>query len=390
MPKRLKNIKKRIFFTVFLSIAVISVLSPPIQKYPVDNGLIQVPTAEPIAQPPADIPIKIDEVSDFASFPGSGTYHDPYIISGYEIMSSSTYGTAALSFISVSEYVVVSNCTFITNGTTELAAIYMDNSSLISIVNCKVDVINKLEGGFGIKMRNSSDIQIVGCEISNVYHMSSVEIFTDCSNVLVKSNIIKGCWNAVASGMIVGGGNCTNLTIIGNHITQCNYGINFRDVIHTTIRDNYIAKMGNEYGLDTNYINTENCTDVSLIDNTIIKRFLNMDITLTDVAAPHKEILLVAEPIDGFGPFTYQWDFDDNSTIETTKSVKHVYSAAGSYYITVTATDIDGETVTTGYQIEIIEEVDENKVPGFPFGAFLTISILGIAIIWKKSIKNHN
>ena len=386
MSKILKIIKKRMITTVFLFIVVISVLSPPIQEYSTDNALIQVPTA----QYTVSDPILFESVSDFISFPGSGTLNDPYIINGYEIMSGLA---SALSFKDISEYVVVSNCKFITNGSsaTNPAAIYMYNSSLITVVNCIVDVINKLEGGHGIKLRNSSDIQIVGCEISNVYHHYGVEIFTNCSNILVKGNIIKGCWDGIASGMIVGGGNCTNLTIIGNHITQCHFGINFRDVVNTTIRDNYIAKMGDEFALDYNYINTENCTEVSRINNTIIKRFLNMDIILSDFSIlKNREILLIAEPIDGFGPFTYQWDFNDTSEIKTTKSVKHVYSEAGFYNITVTATDIDGETVTARYPIEITEEVEENKIPGFPIEIILAISILGIAIIWKNSIKNQN
>ena len=376
MTKKFKNVKIRMILPVFLFIAMISISTPPIQEYSADNDL----TIAPTAQYTSSAPIKIESVSDFASFPGSGTINNPYIISGYEIMSNSS--SSALTFVSVSEYVVVSNCKFITNGTTGHAAIYMHNSSLITVVNCIVDVINKLDGGFGIKLRNSSDIQIIGCEISNVYYMYGVEIFTNCSNILVKGNIIKGCWDGIASGMIVGGGNCANLSVIGNHITQCNSGILFRDVVNTTIRDNYIAK------LDNKYIDTENCTEVSRIDNTIIRKFLYMDITLSDVSLQNREILLVAEPIDGFGPFTYQWNFNDTSANETSKSVKHVYSEAGIYNITVTATDIDGEAVTRGYQIEITaEEGEGNNIIGYIIGAIIAISIIGIVIIWRMSIK---
>ena len=45
----------------------------------------------------------------------------------------------------------------------------------------------------------------------------------------------------------------------------------------------------------------------------------------------------------GTSPFTYEWDFGDGTATNTLQNPSHAYAAAGSYTVTVTATDAVGE-----------------------------------------------
>jgi len=55
----------------------------------------------------------------------------------------------------------------------------------------------------------------------------------------------------------------------------------------------------------------------------------------------------------GTQPYSYRWDFGDGST-GSGQSVSHSYLLPGSYTVTLTVTDANGQSVTTSQTITVL------------------------------------
>ncbi|WP_299334399.1 PKD domain-containing protein, partial [Haloplanus sp.] len=72
---------------------------------------------------------------------------------------------------------------------------------------------------------------------------------------------------------------------------------------------------------------------------------------------------------------TYEWDFGDGTTL-TDGVVAHEYDTAGTYTVTLTATDtVTGDTTTDTVEV-VIEEGTDDEVPGFgPLVALIALLV---------------
>jgi len=92
------------------------------------------------------------------------------------------------------------------------------------------------------------------------------------------------------------------------------------------------------------------------------------------------------EPLTGQPPYTYQWDFGDQTT-SSALNPTHVYSEAGEYTYTFTVTDHGGATESESGTITIESEnngSNDSSTPMLLFLAILAIVIIVgvIIIIW--------
>jgi PKD repeat protein len=66
----------------------------------------------------------------------------------------------------------------------------------------------------------------------------------------------------------------------------------------------------------------------------------------------------------GTGPYTYSWDFDDESSEESgEQTVSHTFEEAGSYDVSLTVTDSGGQSASDSVEITVEEEVEEEEEP---------------------------
>lgn len=71
------------------------------------------------------------------------------------------------------------------------------------------------------------------------------------------------------------------------------------------------------------------------------------------ISLPDAAITFTANPSGGQGPYKFSWSFGDISSPEAGQSVTHTYRNAGTYNVTVTATDANGATRTTTIAVTI-------------------------------------
>jgi PGF-CTERM protein len=80
---------------------------------------------------------------------------------------------------------------------------------------------------------------------------------------------------------------------------------------------------------------------------------------------------------------TYEWDFGDGTTL-TDGVVAHEYDTAGTYTVTLTATDtVTGETTTDEVEVVIEESGTDDEVPGF--GPLVTLIALLVSALVARS-----
>src|SRR5918996_520785 len=71
----------------------------------------------------------------------------------------------------------------------------------------------------------------------------------------------------------------------------------------------------------------------------------------------------------GTGPYTYSWDFDDESSEESDEqTVSHTFEEAGSYDVSLTVTDSGNQSASDSVEITVEEEeeVEEEPIPLLP------------------------
>ena len=67
-----------------------------------------------------------------------------------------------------------------------------------------------------------------------------------------------------------------------------------------------------------------------------------------------------ANATGGAEPYTYSWNFDDDTNEGTRKTVVHEFEDAGTYNVTLSATDTDDKTVFDSVEITVEDEDDDS------------------------------
>jgi PKD repeat protein len=70
-------------------------------------------------------------------------------------------------------------------------------------------------------------------------------------------------------------------------------------------------------------------------------------------SSTNKTINFSATMTNGTPPYTYEWDFGDNSAIDNTATPTHQYSAAGTYKVTLNVTDATGKVGSSSQTITV-------------------------------------
>ncbi|MHA2176543.1 MAG: alpha/beta hydrolase-fold protein [Candidatus Hodarchaeales archaeon] len=81
--------------------------------------------------------------------------------------------------------------------------------------------------------------------------------------------------------------------------------------------------------------------------------------------------------VEGKEPFSYEWDFGDNSTASSEMNPNHEFAHAGNYNVTLTITDGDGFQVSKQLTITVKKQNSIEGFTGFGVVFFLAIVFLG-------------
>ncbi|WP_351088619.1 immune inhibitor A domain-containing protein [Shewanella sp. S1-49-MNA-CIBAN-0167] len=103
-------------------------------------------------------------------------------------------------------------------------------------------------------------------------------------------------------------------------------------------------------------------------------------------------VMLTNTSSQGFGHLTYLWDFGDNST-STAQNPSHTYTAAGTYTITLVATDSVGNVVTVNQAVNVLASIETVATPvttdsdsgGGSLG-WLSVLMLSLLGYWRKRV----
>lgn len=92
---------------------------------------------------------------------------------------------------------------------------------------------------------------------------------------------------------------------------------------------------------------------------------------------------------DGDGITSYQWDFGDGGGNSTSRDPTHAFTSAGTYPVTITVVDSDGDSDTEqklAYITVNQAEDDTNQVPGYPILMVFVFSTLGMIVSIQKTL----
>ncbi|MHA1646387.1 MAG: PKD domain-containing protein [Promethearchaeota archaeon] len=335
--------------------------------------------------------IAIYDDDDLTAFPGAGDINSPYVITNYNFTNDpNDFG---LMIRHTTKYILISNCYFDMKESSA-TGVYLVNVTNIAISSCIFTTDNSSSYSSGIKIWNCTNVDIGGNSITEFGYENGILIMNNSTNIDIHNNYIAHCWTAIESNTIVGEMTCVNLTIRENWL-EFNYGSMYLWKCHNlTIINNIINKAGNQYNQQTNYIWITQSTDYQTINNTIYYLFLTGSIHFASHLRANESVILWFDTTTGRGPYTYQWDFGDGSVNGTDQVVNHEYVQTGTYNVTVTVTDTDGEVYVRNENIYInvpciaacpnCNPEETSKISGYSIPLFIFSGLLAIIFLRKR------
>ena len=94
-------------------------------------------------------------------------------------------------------------------------------------------------------------------------------------------------------------------------------------------------------------------------------------------------VSFAASPSGGVPPYSFQWDFGDGS-MSTTQNPTHIYQVAGTYTVTLTASDADGRTTTKTIQIT----ANSPTVPSAPRALQASAGANAVNLSWQPGFSD--
>jgi parallel beta-helix repeat protein len=209
--------------------------------------------------------------------------------------------------------------------------------------NLTSNVVDK-NGYYGIYLDSSS-----GCHLSENWVSASEELgvylYYSSSCNLSRNNISE---NRAHGLFLVGSVNCD---ISENRATK-NQGNGIyvsSNSDNNLVYENYLIKN------DVNTIGNAG-VDNDIHDNYYIG---DLEVSFTaDILVFFGELAnFTASPTDGMPPFSYFWDFGD-ATTSLDQNPSHNYTSPGTYTVTATVTDDDGDTAQDSWTVSVIVDLE--------------------------------
>jgi parallel beta-helix repeat protein len=197
---------------------------------------------------------------------GSGAISDPYIISGWDINSSSATG---IFIESTTLYFIINNCyihgewmsgingiqfIFVQNGTVQNSNMTSNDNGII-LENSNKNTINR--NNFTINFNGSSILSSNSNAISNnSFYISNINIEGAYNNLISNNSLISASLSLETSN---------SNTIIKNTIRNSGTGMNINDANNNHIWENIISNCGSGFsvfGSNENYICNNNISQI--------------------------------------------------------------------------------------------------------------------------------
>ena len=253
--------------------------------------------------------ITINKESDLSTFPGNGTLNNPYLISGYSFQDNSSSGSDNLQIFNIRDFVLIANCRFYVNGTENRNGITLVNTTNVIITNCIFEQSNiyaiSAENN-AISLTNWSQIDIMGNIIQDFIYSYGIWIIDNCSNINIQNNNLFNNYACISFNGITNSW-AYNVTVIGNVINRCFYGIYLDEVTLGIIINNTIIKA-NETGT---YIYDSSNTALTEGNNTIISYPVILSIAINQNPIVNQSVLFALNLTGGVAPFTFHWNFGE-------------------------------------------------------------------------------
>src|SRR2546427_42608 len=136
-------------------------------------------------------------------------------------------------------------------------------------------------------------------------------------------------------------------------------------------------------GVDTNY---DGIGDTSLPADTVdhyplIRPFLPVPLAVAKVSSSKTSgtvpltVMFQADVLGTLTPFMYQWDFGDNSSLNSEVSPSHTYTVLGNHTVRVVVRDASG-TTDIGMVVVLVEKPSSSE---FPYVSVALVIVMGIA-----------
>ena len=96
---------------------------------------------------------------------------------------------------------------------------------------------------------------------------------------------------------------------------------------------------------------------IKIVDNTSSEIEISISADIQS-ATVDEQLNFTSTVLGGQAPYTYEWDFDNNGTIDSNNvNPEHVYTAAGTYTVTLTVTDAANNEDTATLQIIVTDAI---------------------------------